>query len=288
VQLNFLHLDGALAAQTDLLRAAVVGARHLHAESDGPRVRLWAKQPALDALAAKIAELFHGQGPFLTFMGSGDFHHITALLLAEVARKDHAPITLIHFDNHPDWVKYDGGMHCGSWVNAAREIPNVKRALTLGLCSDDIHNKSGQANTDLIASGFLEIFPYADTIAKTGLAAFTTALLARIETENVYITLDKDVLAPADAITNWDQGQMRLDDVIHVINAVGAHHKIVGADVIGDYSPVRFDGNPAQKILKYGEVFLDHPHAPVDAAAAATINARTNMRLLNAFSVLMA
>jgi arginase family enzyme len=286
VQLNLLHLDDALSAQTDFLRAASQ-ARHVHAEQDGERVRLWGKQPALDALAAKLPPLFDGDGPFLTFMGSGDFHHVTALLLAEVARKNPAPITLIHFDNHPDWVKYNGGMHCGSWLNGARAISNVQRALTLGLCSDDIHNKSGQANTDLTTSGFLEIFPYANTIGKIGLAEFTAQFLARISTKNVYITLDKDVLAPTDAITNWDQGQMHLDDVIHIINAIGAQHKIIGADVVGDYSPVKFSSSPIQKILKYGEVFLDHPRARPKAAAAAAINAAANIRLLHAFSMLM-
>ena len=255
-------------------------ARHLHAETEGAAVRLWARQPALNELKSKLLALYEGEEPFLTFIGSGDFHHVTALLLVEMARKNLEPITLIHFDNHPDWVKFPKGMHCGSWLSDARAIPTVQRALTLGLCSDDIYNKSGQANLELITRGFLEIFPYADTLAQMGLEKFTAEFLAHIPTQQVYITLDKDVLIPRDAITNWDQGKMCLEDAICLIKAIGTKHKIIGADVIGDYSPVKFSGGLIQKFFKYGEVFFDHPRAKPDIAQAAKINEKTNIRLL--------
>ena len=70
-------------------------------------------------------------------MGSGDFHHITAFLVAFAVENQSAPITLIHFDNHPDWVKFENGMHCGSWINRALEFRKIGKIITLGVCSHD-------------------------------------------------------------------------------------------------------------------------------------------------------
>ena len=71
-------------------------------------------------------------------MGSGDFHHVSALLIGMLAEANAEPLTVIHFDNHPDWVHFDGGMHCGSWVNRALALPQVQRVITIGVCSHDL------------------------------------------------------------------------------------------------------------------------------------------------------
>lgn len=280
MQLNVLHLDCALSAQTDFIRAAGAACgRHLHAEEDGPQLRLWARQHQLDIFMQKLRTFLTGDAPQLTFMGSGDFHHITALLLAAAAEKFPAPLTLVHFDNHPDWVKFPRGMHCGSWLNNARMIANVTKVFTLGICSDDIYKSKSAATLDLLGSGFLEILPYGSDYQQ---------IFKTISTENIYITLDKDVLVHDDTLTNWDQGKMRLDDIAQIITSLGTRYRIIGADVIGDVSPVCFGGSLVDRFLKTGEVFLDHPQTHVDHTAAARINASANIALLNTFAAVMA
>ena len=61
--------------------------------------------------------------PEIFFVGSGDYHHLTLAFIADLK----APISLIHFDNHPDWVGFAPKRHCGSWVNRALNMPALKR-----------------------------------------------------------------------------------------------------------------------------------------------------------------
>ncbi len=94
-------------------------------------------------------------------MGSGDFHHITAFLLHAALENQPDPVTLIHFDNHPDWVKFDSGTHCGSWVNHALVHPKVEKIITIGVCSHDLRLPEWKgANLTPLAQGLLELYPY--------------------------------------------------------------------------------------------------------------------------------
>ena len=52
--------------------------------------------------------------------------------------------------------------------------------------------------------------------------------------EGIYLSLDKDVLSPQDARTNWDQGVMRVDEMLAAIGMMRA--RIVAADVTGEVS----------------------------------------------------
>ncbi|MBI4725186.1 MAG: arginase, partial [Rhodomicrobium sp.] len=124
-------------------------------------------------------------------------------------------------------------------------------------------------------------------IADMGVAAFGDVLLSRIQTEAIYITLDKDVLVPADAVTNWDQGKLRLDDVTGMIRKLASHHKIIGADVTGDYSPVHYAGGVWPQVKKWGETSIDHPRVRKDAASIAATNEAANLRLLDTFTKAM-
>ena len=64
---------------------------------------------------------------FLVY-GSGDFHHLSALWLRRAA----APLTLVSFDNHPDWDIRPPKWCCGNWINRALDLPHVERAAVWG------------------------------------------------------------------------------------------------------------------------------------------------------------
>ena len=303
-------------------------------------------------------------------MGSGDFHHISALLIENVLRgrgygsfglgtsasarqnqpvdnmgagmdsigaqgivaqknasggvkqmagkarsaTGQEPITVIHFDNHPDWVRFEGGMHCGSWVTRIAAHPGVARVVTVGVTSSDLTNPDWKgAGLDLLRDGALELFPYDhapsrvrrdygqgashmqqarhitwNTIRDMGEEAFTARLLTRIPTRDVYITIDKDVLSRADVETNWDQGQMRLPYLLSLIGAIGRAHRIVGADVNGDYSAPHYSGPLLTRMMKRGEILLDQPRHRRDVVAASALNQASNLALLAALEAVMA
>ena len=315
MQLHLLHLDDALESQPDFL-AATTSARTIDAKEEASQIRLWGKDAKLNALTAKLRNGFaqSGNAPKLCFMGSGDFHHVSALLIEQTLEQQTDPITIIHFDNHPDWVRFHGGMHCGSWVTRASAHPLVERIITIGVTSKDLRNPDWKgASLNLLRDGAVELFPYHrktsrvrhaygagashtqlgariqwQTIADMGEEIFTNFLLSRIPTKNVYITVDKDVLSREDVETNWDQGTMRLDYLLKLITAIGKTHSIIGADVTGDYSLPNYTGSRLAKFKKRAEIYLDQPMHQRDRATTIHRNSTSNLALLKTFQEVMA
>ena len=316
MKLCLLHLDDALQSQPDFIaHCERNGAHHLEADKLGRYVRLWSKEEHLEALSALLCGQFAhlGAGPKLWFMGSGDFHHISALLIERTLAEQKEATTIIHFDNHPDWVHFSDGLHCGSWVNRAAKHPDVAKIITVGVSSKDLHLPEWKgANLALMRDGMLELYPFWhkpsrvrqeygsgpgytqtgqhlhwNTIAAMGEGPFLGMLMQRIQTHNVYLTIDKDVLRNEDAQTNWDQGAMRLPFLLDIISRIGQQHRIIGADVTGDYSAPYYDGSWFTRSKKRAEVWIDQPCQP-DAQKAAVVNSASNHALLDVLQQVMA
>ena len=297
-----LLLDDSLENQPELAaRAAADGGRMLAARDLGPALRLWSREATLEALKARLASDLPPRGEAeVVFAGSGDFHHVTPLLLARAVVQAGEPVTVLHFDNHPDWVRFAGGRHCGSWVGRAARLPGVARVVTIGVTSPDIGAaRAREGDLALIAEDRLDLFAWtapdgADevalegrawpTIAALGERAFFTRLEAAIPTRAIYVTIDKDVLRPAEAITNWDQGQASLDFVMAAIRCAAAGRRLVGADVVGDWSKAVYGGGPAAVLLKQGEALLDQPWRRPEPEGARAVNEAVNLRLLAFFT----
>lgn len=69
------------------------------------------------------------------FMGSGDFHHVSALLVEKACRKlePSDSLELVILDNHPDNMRFPFGIHCGSWVSHAAKLSRVSHIHVLGI-----------------------------------------------------------------------------------------------------------------------------------------------------------
>jgi len=296
MHLQILDLDGALDAQTSLRSSApwtsvsTVPLRDL-----APRLRLWSRERTMRAARARIHAQAHGE-PTLHLLGSGDFHHL-AVLLMEQARE---PVTIIHIDNHPDWVRLAPRWHCGSWVNQALRLAQVQRVITLGPCSDDLVRpdlKGG--NLPALATGRIVLFPWrhapsriwrriADgpghrcengylawrNLAEIGVEKALDVIIPLIQTEAIWISIDKDVLSETDALTNWDQGQMPLAAVVQIVAGVGARKRIVGADICGEFSVAGHTN-----WFKRWEARMDQPQR-IAAADLLARNEATNRELL--------
>lgn len=260
---------------------------------------MWASRRQLRDLAAQLAGAAPppGRGPLVTFYGSGDYHHLAAVLMETI----HEPFTVVHFDNHPDWVRVPATYNCGSWVNRVLALSRVARVITLGVCSNDLklpQLKSG--NVRALGSGRLEIHAWRappslvwghigdgpghkqvgrylvwNCLADLDWSEFLRALVARLPTEAVWVTIDKDVLRAADAATNWDQGEMPLEALLTAIRRIAAARRVIGVDVCGERSPARFS-DPIKRIAAW----LDHPRAIHLPSEALARNDRTNRELL--------
>jgi hypothetical protein len=294
-----LDLDGAFEDQALLAEEALAaGGRQVTARDLGPALRLWSRPPALEALRERLRAAAPAS-PSLVFTGSGDFHHVSPLLIERAIEASWSErVTVLHFDNHPDWVRFENGLHCGSWVGRAARLPGVDKVVTVGVCSRDIaHPTAKGAHLDLADDGRLELYAYRapdggatvrvgsaewPTVESLGEEAFIDFLASRVETDAVYVTIDKDVLRPEDAATNWDQGRTSLRFLEAMLDRVLAERRLIGADIVGDWSRPRYGGGVAASLLKQGEALLDQPWSP-PGPQARQVNEGVNRRLLRLF-----
>ena len=304
MRLRILDIDGSLPVQPGMADAiAARRAQCVHLRDAEFSLRLWSSRRGMRALQTQLAAAPSppGNGPIATFYGSGDYHHLVTALIGSVTE----PVSVVHFDNHPDWVRFPATHNCGGWVNRVLELPEVARVVTVGVCSDDLvcpQIKGG--NLAALGSGRLEIHPWRaapsrvwgrigdgsghrqeggnlvwNCVADLEWAPWIDALAARLPTEAVWVTIDKDVLRPADAATNWDQGRMPLDVLLSALGRLGQRCRVVGVDICGEYSAPRFH-NPVKRIAAW----LDHPEDEPAPAEAIGRNDRTNRALVRALS----
>jgi hypothetical protein len=308
--LNLVHLDEALAGQPEFLAAAAaLGAREVDEREAGSQVRLWAGSEDFAAFGARLAAAVgdtSDRAPAVTWLGSGDFHHVSAILVALAAKRCPAPLTVVAFDNHPDWVAFRSGVHCGSWVRHVLDLGTVARVVGIGMTSRDlVWPEFKGAGLGHVASGKLVLFPLSETssfvmgdygqgpghgqrgrrvhwTSAPGLcaAANSSSVIDAIQTEAIYITIDKDVLSGGEAATNWDQGRLSLEELLSWLRLLASRFKVAGVDVCGDYSIPRFRGSMLSRALKRSEILIDHPRKPRDPAATQRINQRANLAIL--------
>ncbi len=298
MHLRLLDLDDSLNAQPTLRDAAAwTSVETVPMRDLAQALRLWSRAATMQQARARMAGTSI-VAPAVTMIGSGDFHHLAVLLIERVPE----PVTVIHFDNHPDWVRWAPRWHCGSWVNAALALDQVAKIITLGPCSDDlVRPQLKGGNLDALASGRLVLLPWrhepsrvwgrvADgpghrqerghltwrNLADAGSADNIAFVLDQIDTQAIWLTIDKDVLPETDALTNWDQGQMPLRALIDLISGIGARKRIAGADICGEFSPPALR-NPLKRI----ESRIDRPQRSADTSRLAR-NEAVNRELLGA------
>ena len=295
MRLTLLDLDGSLPPQLPVLRTAAPwsAVNMIDLRDLGPGLRLWSRDRTMRAARVRVREEI--AEPAVHLLGSGDFHHL-AVLLMEQARE---PITLVHLDNHPDWVRLAPRWHCGSWVNRALALPQVDRVITLGPCSEDLVKPGVKGgNIPALASGKLVLFPWQHApsrlyhpipdgpghryddgflvwrnLADGDLDTMLASILPLIRTDAVWFSIDKDVLPDDEALTNWDQGRMPLTALLRIIAALAAHKRVVGADICGEFSPAEH-----ANLLKRWEARTDQPRRQGEADRLAQ-NARVNVEL---------
>lgn len=313
MNLNLLHFDDALLGQPRFLETCEsAGAHQIDLRGIGPAIRLWATAPQIDDVRRRLRNSMVGlddKRPLVTWLGSGDFHHVTAVIVELLAEHQTAPVTILHFDNHPDWVAHRNGLHCGSWINHVLATGLASRVITIGVTSRDLAWPEFKgAGLEFVASGQLVIIPidpprtwlwrnmpagpahrmqgsqliWSDLDQNSGHERLT-AIRDLIETDAVYITIDKDALDSPDAITNWDQGQLSVESLLQCVSALTTGRTVVGIDVVGDHSSPEFAGSLVTLALKRSEALADQPWRSYPKEAAAHVNQATNLRLLAAF-----
>jgi arginase family enzyme len=259
---NSIHLnfDGAWTADTMQLRT-------LDFRDLGPRLRYFAGRAALDEFDERLPR---DLPPFVLY-GSGDFHHLSALWVrrAVAALGAGGDLTLICFDNHPDWDVRPPHWSCGGWINRVLEMSAIRNAQVWGCGNFELTFPARLfANRAALRDARLVVHPWAERYGKSVRDRFDcvnrvnwrsrfdlfTSTLARA---NVYISIDLDCLTADAASTNWENGLFTAEEIAWAVGELRARAKIVGGDLCGAYSPSRCRG-----IMRRLAAWWDHPPLP--------------------------
>jgi hypothetical protein len=292
MRIQVLDLDGSITQQAWLMteyRPEVLALRDW-----GPYLRLGCRFGRFRTFERRLAALTAATGSRLTFVGSGDFHHVSLALVRQLR----TPFNLLVLDNHPDWMRGIPFLHCGTWLYHAATLPHVRTIFHVGGEVDFDNRWQWLAPWSLLHSGKIKVLPalrsfrrgswrHIDNEPVRGLAdksvdaARRRHLLephaAELARWPLYVSLDKDVMQANDATVNWDSGHLRFLEVQAILSAFlsAAGGQVAGMDVVGDWSPVLVRG-----ALRHFLHMTEHPPLDVDAQAANVLNERVNLEIV--------
>jgi arginase family enzyme len=181
----------------------------------------------LQALLEIKKRLLKGKKGSITFIGNGNYHYVTYLLLSEIQ----SPFTLVLFDHHSDLMASPSPslISCGSWVlHAIKRLPMLKKVVMIGVRED-----LGKAIPEEYKK---KVAVFTAKESQWDCNPIKNRILSAIPTRDVYISVDKDVLDPMEASTNWDQGNMKLAQLIHLLQSIYENKQVCGMDICGEQS----------------------------------------------------
>ena len=299
--IRILNFDNSIIAQHKLLSAYLT--KVIDFTSLAYSARLFMSSRVRSKISGVLAQEAKN---YPCFLGSGDFHHISEVLISRIDQ----PACLVVFDFHPDWEALPPRFGCGSWVSQALRNKNITKCLLIGSGSQDLSFPALQtANLSALASGRLEIYPYRhkpsrvylrnvkqnqsviiqksffsnkiiwSQLEKENLADFFLKLIKRLPTDKVYVSIDKDCLRSDYALTNWEEGFLQLEQLLTMLKLIRENLDIIGLDVAGDYSSPQFPYKFKAAISKF-----DHPKSPsadnCSSNLISFVNEQTNLLLL--------
>ena len=200
--------------------------------------------------------------PEIHFFDNGNYHYMSKLWTDRVQE----PFSLVVFDHHPDMQppRFGGILSCGGWVkevlNSNKFIQNVIIIGVKDELVETIHNEllqSGEASilnkvtfikeSEITSKEILDQIGNNKALSSFSQSELLALSLVDIKRESltvpsIYISIDKDALAPAYAATNWDQGSLSTESLKATITSLAASHKILGIDICGERAR-DFDGN---------------------------------------------
>ncbi|MFV9511508.1 arginase family protein [Tepidibacillus sp. LV47] len=220
-EVTFLNFDQAYIPQKKLLHIP----HHWIDLDDIKHTNYYCEETACTKIKERLNENPH-RG--ITFIGSGNYHYVTYLLLSEIKE----PFTLILFDHHTDAMIDSSAVSnlisCGSWVaRAISRLPFLQKVLIIGVRKDlfPLIHPSLRSKVSILPENDLQLSPN-----------FVLHWLQKeITTDTVYISIDKDVLDIDYVKTNWDQGNMSLPELLIVLKEIIRQKEVYGVDICGEY-----------------------------------------------------
>jgi arginase family enzyme len=160
------------------------------------------------------------------------------------------PFSLVVFDHHPDMQepRFGNILSCGGWVlEVLRSNPFVQGVTLIGVADHLADEIRSDDKVNFVKESALFQIPdqarndadqIPDQARNGGIADMVQtswrSTSRHLESAPLYISIDKDALAPAYAATNWDQGSLSLEHMKAIISEIAKDRKIIGVDICGE------------------------------------------------------
>ena len=168
----------------------------------------------------KIIEDFSPEG--IHWIDSGNYHYLTKFWTDKIKE----PFSLIVFDHHPDMQPplFDNLLSCGCWVRTMLDTnPWLRNVCLIGA--------SEKLKSETKGYGKRLLFYSEQTLRHVDSWRLFSGFYLN---EPVYISVDKDVLSPDYATTNWDQGSLTLFELKRLLSIILQNERVIGVDICGE------------------------------------------------------
>lgn len=183
---------------------------------------------AVNAIRGQIAKAGIENAEGIHFIDGGNYHYMSKIWTDMVQE----PFSLVVFDHHPDMQapRFGGILSCGGWVlEALKNNRFVERTLLIGVADHLVD----EIRAELSQTEDAHVLDKVTFIKESELSSFDSPLIAQ-SSKPIYLSIDKDALAPAYAATNWDQGSLSTAMLKSIIADLAANHRIIGIDICGE------------------------------------------------------
>lgn len=176
----------------------------------------------LDIIRRKLNKVCDSK---IKFIGSGNYHYISYLILEKIEE----PFILVLFDHHTDMQPslFEELISCGSWVKKVLDCNNyIEKVIIIGANEEQIDSIEEKYRDRIICFGeqFIK--------KRYNWEQFSKEFINL----PIYISIDKDIINSNEAKTDWDQGNLTLKELKDIYMGICKEHKIVGIDICGDSS----------------------------------------------------
>jgi hypothetical protein len=127
--IRILNFDDSITKQQNLIsryHPQIIDLKDL-----GPKARIWLDKKTRKEIEKRINGSTKNS---ITFLGSGDFHQVSHILINQIDE----PICLILFDFHPDWDTLPPRLGCGSWLTESLKNRNILKVVLVAVSSKDL------------------------------------------------------------------------------------------------------------------------------------------------------
>ena len=155
--------------------------------------------------------------PRIRLLDSGNYHYMSKLLLG-LEKED---LFLAVFDHHTDMQPPAllPVLSCGSWIrDAAGAYQNIKGICVIGPPEASVRETEAMEHVWFVTQEELD--------DGSGAAKIKEVFASHAGTFPVYLSVDKDILSKEELDTNWDQGNVRVDELLSLAKDCLAGRKV--------------------------------------------------------------